>query len=96
MDELDFHRYLQVICDLHGRPHYQMLDPVFSLSLTYHIQLSLVIEVESLASETIEVNFKNTGSISLMSSLFVVANKDLEVDLLWLSSHVPEILFAIF
>lgn len=73
-----------------------MLYPVFSLSLAYDIQLSLVIEIESLARQTIKVNFENTGTVSLLTSLFVIANKDLEVDLLWLPSHVPEILFAIF
>lgn len=49
MDKLDFYRYLQVICDLHWRSHNQMLYSVFSLSLAYHIQLSLIVEVESLA-----------------------------------------------
>lgn len=95
MDELYFHWYLQVICDLHGRPHKQMLDPIFSLSLAYHIQLSLVVEIEPLAGETIEVHFENTGAITLMASLVIVANQNLEIHLLWLPSHVPQVLSAI-
>jgi hypothetical protein len=43
LEELDLEGDLQVIRDLHRRPDYQVLNAVFCLCLTNHIQQPLIV-----------------------------------------------------
>jgi hypothetical protein len=43
LEELDLEGDLQVIRDLHWRPHYQVLNAVFCLCLTNHIKQPLIV-----------------------------------------------------
>ena len=68
-----------------------MFHPVLGLWLANNVELSLIIEIDPLACETIKVHFKDWGLVDVS----LIRDLDLEVDFLWLPSQVSEVLSPI-
>ena len=57
---------LKIISDLHGRTHDQNFLPIFVLNLTNDVQLTVLIKEDTLARETIEIDFEAWCSLQLL------------------------------
>ncbi len=53
LDQVDLEWDLQMVSDLHRRPHNQMLDAVLGLSLANDVKKSLIVKIKSLTSQAI-------------------------------------------
>ena len=57
---------LKIVSDLHGRTHDQNFLPIFVLNLANDVQLTVLIKEDTLARETIEVDFEAWRGLQLL------------------------------
>jgi hypothetical protein len=75
-EQLDFDRDLQVVGNLHGRAHNQVLVTVLHLCLANDVQQTLVVQIVSLARQQVEVDVE----LVHMNCLLSLLDRDLEPD----------------